>query len=322
VRLAHRRKLGLWFRIVASLVMLVVLVTRVDIDTLVPEWTAATPRWIVAAIAMTALGVVLGALRWQAVLTGLERHEKLPALIQYSLAGLFVGNFLPSTLGGDVVRIRRVAGHDGDFATAFASIVLDRLTGMLVLPVITLGALATNSGLRELGPASALAAILSVATLVVLGLVLVLVSHPNVGGRLTGTSRWREVAGAVHLGADRFRRHPKAVVELVVVAFAYQIVMVLAALLAARSMHIHEVGLTAALAFVPAVAIAQTIPISVGGLGVREAGFVLFLDPLGVPRGSAVGLGLFIYALSLIVSLAGAPSFAFGSRARKKEPEA
>ena len=316
--MADRRALGPWIRTAATVVMLAALLSRVHLDALAPEWEAATFGWLAAALAATALGVMLAALRWKLVLRGLDRDERFRALLHHYVAGLFVGNFLPSTIGGDVLRVRRLAAGNGDTATSFASIVLDRLTGMLVLPAITLTALGTNSGLRALGGASALAAGLSVAALVMLAVILVLVAHPAVGGRLTGTSRWRELAGALHLGAVRFRRHRRAVAELVVAAFAYQLVMVVAALLAARALHIHQVGLTAALAFVPAVAIAQTIPISVGGFGLREGAFAVFLHPLHVSTTQAVALGLFVYALNLIVSLLGAPSFAVGTRSHHR----
>jgi uncharacterized membrane protein YbhN (UPF0104 family) len=320
VTVADRRTLGLFVRTVASILMLGALVSRVNLSSITPEWDATTLGWLVVALAFTALGVLIATLRWQTVLTGLDVHERLPTLLHHALAGMFVGNFLPSTVGGDVLRVRRLAAHENDTATAFASVVLDRLSGMLVLPVITLLALASNSGLRELGGASLLAALVSVATLLFLAFLLVAVGHPSVGRRLTGTSRWREFAGAVHLGADRLRRHRPAIAGLVLTAFAYQLAVVFAALLAARALHIHEVGLTAALAFVPAVAIVQSIPISIGGFGLREGAFVVFLHPLGVSTGHAVALGLFVYALTLIVSLAGAPSFAVGSRPKRGEP--
>lgn len=313
VTVADRRRLGLLLRTGASVVMLGVLLSRMHLSSITPEWEAATFAWLLAAVAVTAVGVVISAVRWYAVLAGLDRREPLSVLLHHALAGLFVGNFLPSTVGGDVLRVRRLSARNNDTATSFASVVYDRLSGMFVLPAITLTALASNSGLRELGGASLLAALLSVVTLVVLALTLFLVGHPRVGGRFTGTSRWRAFAGAVHLGATRFRRHPRAVLELVLTAFAYQLAMVLAALLAARALHIHQVGLTAALAFVPAVAIAQTIPISIGGFGLREGAFAVFLHPLHVSTSDAIGLGLFVYVLNLLVSLAGAPSFAVGS---------
>jgi uncharacterized membrane protein YbhN (UPF0104 family) len=298
--------------------MLGVLLPRVHLSSVVPKWDLHVGLWLAAAIVVTASGVVASAVRWQAVLLGLGRRCRARSLLHHYVAGLFVGNFLPSTIGGDVLRIRRLGAETGESAEAFASVVLERLSGMFVLPFITLTALAFNSGLRRLGTASLIAAVVSVVTLVFLGLLIYGVSHPRLGRRLIGTTGWQQFAGAVHLGAARFRRHPRAAVGVVVSAFAYQLIVVFAALLAARAINLHHVGITAVLAFVPAVAIVQVIPISLGGLGLREGAFALFLHPLGVTTGRAVALGLLIYGLNLVVSLAGAPSFAMGHRPHAK----
>jgi uncharacterized membrane protein YbhN (UPF0104 family) len=107
-------------------------------------------------------------------------------------------------------------------------------------------------------------------------------------------------------------------VGVLTAAFSFQLLMVLAAFFAARALDLDEVGITAVLAFLPAVAMAQTVPISLGGLGIREGALVLFLHPLGVPTGRAVALGLLVYALNLTVSLLGAPSFALGGRRSRR----
>jgi uncharacterized protein (TIRG00374 family) len=294
--------------------MLAVLLPRIDPGSVLPHWDATTPFWLVGAIVVTAAGIAVSAFRWQAVLVMLDVRAPARTLLHHVAAGLFVGNFLPSTIGGDVLRIRRLAGETGESAVPFASVVLDRLSGMLVLPVITLGALAVNPGLRELGTATLVAALVSLVTLVTLGGLLYAVGHPGFGGRFTGTSRFHRVAAAVHLGASKVRTHPRAVTGVVVAGFAYQLLVVTAAFLAARALGLDQVRLTAALAFVPAVSILQVVPISLGGLGIREGSFVLFLHPLGVPTGRAVALGLLIYGLNLTTSLLGAPSFAVGSR--------
>jgi len=80
--------------------------------------------------------------------------------------------------------------------------------------------------------------------------------------------------------------------------------------------------LPASLAFFPAVAIAQVLPIGISGLGVREGAFVLFLGPLGVEAQDAIALGLLLYLLNLGVSLLGAPAFALGGRLPSPEPAA
>jgi hypothetical protein len=70
----------------------------------------------------------------------------------------------------------------------------------------------------------------------------------------------------------------------------------------------------AVLAFLPAVAAAQALPISLSGLGIREGLLVILLHPLGVPTGRAVAIGLLWYGMTLVVSLLGAPAFAVGHR--------
>ncbi|MGD9798784.1 MAG: lysylphosphatidylglycerol synthase domain-containing protein, partial [Acidimicrobiia bacterium] len=169
---------------------------------------------------------------------------------------------------------------------------------------------------RELGRASALAAAIAVATLVVLAAVLVAVGHPRTGGRLDGSPGWRRFAAAVHLGVDRLHRHPASAVAMVATGLAYQVTVTLAAFCAARALGLDAVGLTATLAFFPAVAVVQVLPVTLGGLGMREWSLVLFLQPLGVQAGQAMALGFLVYGLNLLVSLAGAPSFALGGRRR------
>jgi len=75
-----------------------------------------------------------------------------------------------------------------------------------------------------------------------------------------------------------------------------------------------SVGWWPVMAFVPVVAIAQVLPVSLNGIGLREGAFVLLLAPLGVAAGQAVAFGLLLYGMNLVVSLLGAPAFAIGAR--------
>ena len=308
----RRRSWVLPLRTLAAVVMLGVLLRRTHVSSLVPEWNTQAGLWLAGALAVTLFGIVLSTLRWRQVLAALGLRARVRTLFSCYLAGLFVGNFLPSTIGGDVLRVTRLSAANGDRPDTFASVVLERLTGWLVLPLLTLAAMALNPGLSRLGTASAVAIALSGGTLVLLVGVLLAAASPRIGGRLAGTAGWQRFIGAVHLGLERLRHRPGAVAGVLAVGFAYQLAVVLGAFLAARALGV-DVSPTAVLAFMPAVAIAQVLPISLGGLGVREGAFVLFLGPLGVPAGQAVALGLLVYSLNLAVSLLGAPAFAVGS---------
>jgi len=308
-----KSSLALPLRITASAAMLAVLLPRVNFSSVLPDWSMRAGLWLTGALVVTLLGIVLSALRWRQVLHALGQPARVSTLVSHYLAGQFVGNFLPSTIGGDVLRVTRLSATNGDRPDSFASVVLERLTGWLVLPVICLTGLMINPNLMNLGAASAVAVILSVGTLVLLVVLIAAGASPRLGRRLAGREGWRRFVEAVHLGIDRFRRRPGAALAVLAVGFAYQLAVVVAAYFGARALGL-DVGPTAILAFMPAVAIAQVMPISVGGLGVREGAFVLFLHPLGVPTGQAVALGLLVYGLNLTVSLLGAPAFAMGSR--------
>jgi uncharacterized protein (TIRG00374 family) len=313
----RKQAMSLALRIGLSLVMLAVLVWRVpsfDLDQVVPPLSARTVLWLVVAAALTLAGLVLSALRWQRVLEVLGLHAGLRRLLSHYLAGQFVSNVLPTTIGGDVLRVTRLSRETGESPKTFASVVLERLTGWLVLPIISVAGFLVNPPLQHLGTATRAALGLAFATLLALGILLYAVADQRIGGRFAARDGWRRFAGAVHLGLDKLRHQPKAAANVLLVGFAYQLVLVLAAVAAAQALGVRPAGLTALLAFFPAVAIAQVLPIGISGLGVREGAFVLFLGPLGVASEEAIALGLLLYLLNLGVSLLGAPAFAVGGR--------
>jgi hypothetical protein len=135
---APRRWWVLVVRLAISVAMLGVLLWRVpkfSVDELLPDWNSDTALFLALAAALTLAGIVLSTLRWRTVLSALGQDAKLRRLLSYNLAGLFVSNVLPTTIGGDVLRVSRLSKENGESAASFASVVLERLTGWLVLPV-------------------------------------------------------------------------------------------------------------------------------------------------------------------------------------------
>jgi glycosyltransferase 2 family protein len=313
-----RRRLGAVIRVLATLVMLAVLITRVHVTSLVPRWDIDTFGWLGSAMVVTLLGIVLASLRWQRVLSTLELKARIPKLLSTYLASLFISNFLPTTIGGDLLRVSRISSENGETPRTFASVVLERLTGWAVLPFITLAALVINPTLLHLPGGDRPIRVALTVSLVTLGLlagILAAAGHPNLGGRLAANAGWRRFTGAVHLGVDKFRRRPMAAAEVLLVGLGYQLAVISAAFMAGHSLGL-SVGWTAFMAFMPVVAIVQVLPFpTIGGLGLREGALILFLAPLGVSQNQAIGLGLMVYAINLTVSLLGAPAFAAGRRA-------
>jgi uncharacterized membrane protein YbhN (UPF0104 family) len=319
----QKQTVSLVIRLLLSALMLAVLIWRIppiELDEVVPELTTRTVGWLFVAMALTLVAVVLSAVRWQRVLEVLGLHAALRHLLSYNLAGQFVSNVLPTTIGGDVLRYARLSRETGESPKTFASVVLERLTGWIVLPIISVAGFLVNPPLQHLGRATQVAVGLAFVTLLALCLVLCAVADRRIGGRFETRDGWRRFAGALYLGLDRLRREPAAAANVLLVGFAYQLALVLAAVAAAQALGLQPAGLTALLAFFPAVAIAQVLPLGISGLGVREGALVLFLGPLGVAPLDAIALGLLLYLLNLGVSLLGAPAFAIGGRFPSAEP--
>ena len=300
-------------RIGVSAAMLAFLLTRVHLGSVFETGDASTLPLLAVALVAWFVSIVVVTLRWQRVLHGLDLGAPFAPLFSHTLAGLFVANFLPSTVGGDVLRVVRLSADNGDAPASFASVVLERLTGFVILPFISLSALLLRPSLLGLGNASRLAVALSLVTLLALVAILTLTASPRLGGRLAGRPSWLRFLGAVHLGLDRIRRRPSAAAGVLAVALVYQLTVVAAVWVAARALGI-PLGWAPAMAFIPVVSIAQVLPVSFGGLGVREGALVVLLSPVEVSAEQAVALGLAVYGLNLVVSLLGAPALAVGPR--------
>jgi uncharacterized protein (TIRG00374 family) len=312
---ARRARFGFGLRLLVSAVLLAILVTRIDFDSAFPkDRHLSTIAFFVGAVLLATVGLVLSAWRWQRVLDAFGVHAPLRALTGHYFAGQFVGNVLPSTIGGDVLRVSRSAKSIGSGETAFAAVALERLTGFLALPLLCIVGFAVDPALLESGTAW-IALLISGIALAALALILFLAGHPRVAGRFRDHENWMRFVGAVHQGIAALRADPRAALGVLGTALLYQVSVVATVGCIVLTLGV-DLPPGAVLAFVPAVAMAQVVPISLSGLGIREGMLVLLLhpEPLGVPTGQAIGIGLLWYLTMLLVSLLGAPAFAVGSR--------
>lgn len=313
---ARSRRAGLMLtvRLVVSAALLALLISRVNLDSAIPRQAdIATVGWFALALAAAGLGIVLSAWRWQRVIDAFGVRVRLRTLTTHYFAGQFVGNVLPSTIGGDVLRVTRSAKNIGSTETAFGAVVLERLTGFVALPLLCVCGFILDPSL--LGTSTAWVALLvSGIALAALGTILFLAGHPRAAGRFQDHDSWTRFIGAVHIGIGNLRRDRRRIAGVLGTAIVYQLSVIATVGFIVLTLDA-GVPFAAIVAFVPVVAMAQVVPISLSGLGIREGMLALLLHPLGISTGHAVGIGLAWYATMLLVSLLGAPAFAVGHRA-------
>ena len=221
-------------------------------------------------------------------------------LMSHYLAGQFVSNVLPTTIGGDVLRVSRLSSDTGETPGTFASVVLERLTGWLVLPVITIVGFAVNPGLRaprKRHPASPSASpparcCCSSAS-----------SPPRPATASAGGSRrrdgWRRfpapsTSASTGCAATRRRRQRAGV------GFAYQLALVLAAVAAAQALGLRPGRPHRAAGVLPRRA--DRPGAADLDVGARRARRCVRAVPRPARRGAgqeAIALGLLLYLLNL-----------------------
>src|SRR4030081_1442525 len=193
-------------RFVVSAGLLAFVVSKIDFADMVPQNRSlpGTIAFLVAGIALMGFSLVLAAWRWQKVLDVFNVHVPLRRLVSHYFAGQFVGNVLPSTVGGDVLRVTRSARDIGARDVAFASVVLERLTGFVALPLLLFVGFLARPELFT-APHAWIALATAGATVGALALIIVVAGHPNVAGRFTEHENWMRYIGAIHTGIDRLR---------------------------------------------------------------------------------------------------------------------
>ena len=116
---------------------------------------------------------------------------------------------LPSTIGGDVLRITRSAKNIGSRETAFVAVALERLSGFLALPVLCLFGFVVDPALLESSTAGVVLLVSGIA-LAALAAILLLAAHPKMAGRFQHHDNWMRFIGAAHIGVERLRADPRA----------------------------------------------------------------------------------------------------------------
>lgn len=238
------------------------------------------------------------------------RHYRVPApfgeVIRIYLTGSFFNNFLPTSIGGDVVKISEITRiGNTDSLTASTCVVLERVTGILALAGIGLAFLAVTPGryLRlgldtlTVGRSWFLPAFLIVG-LIALGAYGFRERFP---GLMSALIEWigrgrRELATALESGS---LLPLLLLLSGLVHAARAGVIVVLVRDLGGRMAFLD------ALFLLPPVALVSFLPISPGGLGVREGMMTFCLTALGVPVGDALTISLVFRLFTLLYSAAG-----------------
>jgi glycosyltransferase 2 family protein len=299
-------------RILGSVALVTLVAWRLDWARLGAAFAGLRPWPWLLALGLFVLAQVLSSVRWRLLAVTLGFGGSIGRYCTYYLLGMFFNLILPTSVGGDVVRAWYLANQAeapgrNPSSSAAISVFADRFSGLILLigvgclallfcPVPLPGWVVTSVILVGAAGLGGLAALPLVRPL--------LTRAPWLGPR------------ALHLAdmADAclaYARQPRLLILTTLLSVAVQVINIAMVALVGSALGIEVAPLVYGVV-VPLVTLVTLLPVSINGLGLREAAYPLLLAPVGVASTDAVALSLLSFALTASVSLAGAVVLALG----------
>jgi uncharacterized protein (TIRG00374 family) len=295
-----RRLLSFLVKAAVSAVLLYLSLRLVDLSSIEQRLSTLDWSWIAFVLLVLGSQIPLLALRWREI--GLICGASLtPATaLRYSFVGTFFSQVLPSSIGGDAVRIWLLARGGAGWPTAIYSVLIDRVVGVSVLALIVVMCLPWTVGLIHDPTARVALALIGFGSLAAAAVFLSLSSR-----HLRILERWwltRHLAAASRL-TWRLGRSA-AGMRVAALSVLIHLFTVLAAWGAASAAHASVDFTQVLFLFLPVILIA-TIPVSIAGWGVREGAMVLAFSYAGLSESDGLIVSILYGAASLAIGAIG-----------------
>jgi uncharacterized membrane protein YbhN (UPF0104 family) len=288
-----------WFKLGLSLALLALLLLKTDLRAMRSALAGARLGWLVLALAALIASQVVSAYRWGLLAWAVGFAEPFGRVCIYYFSGMYLNLFGPGTVAGDLGRVLFLAGGQRR-ALALTTVVAHRAIGFVALVWIGATAVVVLPDQPLPGPARWLAALAVPTT------ILGWLWGPRLVARLLPrTNSWRVFVERDL--APYWHDHRLLAISLGWAALT-QLTQLGAQVLVAWALGL-DLPWSFFLVVVPVVGAIGTLPFSLQGVGVREAGYWYYLSRIGVPREAALAVGLLTSIVVIATGLSGLPAF-------------
>ncbi len=303
------RLLGLPLKLLISASLTWYVLRGMDWSELAQVFAAARLDAFALAILLFVLSNCIGAAQWHLLLRAQDLAVSPRQSVLLYHVGIFFNNVLLGNIGGDAVRIydvRRLTGHG---TAGAAATLMDRFVGLLSTCTLALAAYPFVAGsdrtwvVPVLAPVwGGLVAALAVGLSPRLGDLLETVAQRALPARLAGfLSRLQRLVAV-------YRQRPGLLAGVLGISLAVQFCRILVYYAAGLAVGM-DPGVTYFVCFQPVAAIVAALPVSVGGLGVREGALVGLFAGVGVGRNASLAMSLLGFVAGIAASLLGGIAF-------------
>ena len=295
-----RRLLSFAAKAAISALLLYLSLRRVDLDSVRQRLSGLDLPWTAFILFMLCVQMPLVALRWREIAVICGTKLSPVTALRYSFIGQFFSQVLPSTVGGDAVRIWLLARGGAGWPVAIYSVLIDRVVGVSVLAILVVSCLPWTLNLIQDPVARAALALIGFGALAA-ALVFLALGHQH----LRMLDRWwltRHLATASRLAVRLCRSTAGA--RVAALSFAIHFMTVTIAWSAAMAAHASVEFVQVLFLFLPVILVA-TIPVSIAGWGVRESAMILAFSYAGLAESDGLIVSIIFGLATLAIGAVG-----------------
>jgi glycosyltransferase 2 family protein len=312
-----RRILLSAIKILVSAALLYLALRKANFSDLAARLDLSSAAWLALALAVTFFQIFIGVLRWRIVSVECGAPLPIRQAMRYNVIGTFFNQTLPSSIGGDAVRLWLVARSGAGWRAATYSIFVDRAVGLIALAVVIVASLPWSYHLIGDAYGRSALALIDFAALAGGTGFLVLGVLPWPWLRTWWATHHLHACAVIANRVIFSRKNEPAIAALSLLVHALAVVIAWCVVQSIAA----PVGFGPTFLLIPPVMLITMLPISIAGWGVREATMGLAFGYAGLVTEEGINISLLYGAVSFVAGAIGGLVWIFSAEKAAKDTE-
>lgn len=301
----RKRIFNFIIQLVVSIILITLLLRWVNIGDMISLFKNINIYYFILLLALVTLDRIFMAYKWHLLLKIKDTSISLVSAIRTYYIGTFIGSFLPTTVGGDIVRVLKLHSEKRKGTDVLSSVILERMLGFIASAVLApiaalflISFFKLNIG-RFLGIAGVLLFLFIILMLIPFNEAIFRKIDKN--EKLSRNFLFNKFRN-LYLSYAKYKNNKNILILFLALSILEQLVPVIGNYLAGRALNL-SIPFVYFLLIVPLVQLISRIPISFEGFGVNEGLLVYFFSLLGLSKTGAFTIGLLGHIAIIIATL-------------------
>ena len=302
-------------KLIFCLILMAWIFSKIEINLFLKIFRQSDIKIFIVAYLFLLLNTGLSSYKWKILLEADGIKIPFIFLIKSYLVATFANLFLPSNIGGDVVRIYDVAKHSKDSVKSAASVLIDRASGFFALSFI--GFIASLSSVSFLNDTNFFSILCTVFIIIVL--MFILLFNKKIHRLMRAVLSFFKIQKASALfnrftdSLDSYKKQPGTLFKILLISFFFQLMVVGIVYLYSLGLHM-KISFLYFLIFIPIITVIESIPLTPFALGIRDASYVFFFTKVGLSIEQAESLAITYILMTFAYAFLGGGIFIFQKR--------